>query len=166
MPKKARTPAATVAKSTSSVSDDGAMGAQAARELTEQIKHAVVHLWELLLEAHERQVWEALGYSSWAQYVEAEFDFGRQHSYRLLKQGRVIRVLREAMAEVSPDGDTEVHLTEGATRAIQPVLEEVVLDTREAVEAGIDPQRAIDEVVRQHRQSAIGSDWLREDLWE
>jgi hypothetical protein len=61
----------------SSVSDDGARGAQAARELTERI----VHLWELLLEAQERQVWNALGYSSWTPW-------GRQQLIRPTKMER------------------------------------------------------------------------------
>ena len=101
MPKRPRTPAPAIVNGASSVAGDGAVGAQAARELTERIKQAIVHLWELLLEAHEGRVWEALGYSSWAQYVDAEFDFGRQHSYRLLGHGRAIRALREAVAGIA-----------------------------------------------------------------
>ena len=39
---------------------------------------AVDGLWDLLLKAHDRQAWKALGHKSWAAYVEAEFDMGRQ----------------------------------------------------------------------------------------
>jgi hypothetical protein len=43
-----------------------------ARELTERIREAAETVYELVLEAHDRNVWEALGYGSWQDYVGVE----------------------------------------------------------------------------------------------
>jgi hypothetical protein len=43
-----------------------------ARELTERIREAAETVRELVLEAHDRNAWEALGYDSWQDYVGVE----------------------------------------------------------------------------------------------
>jgi hypothetical protein len=65
----------------------------------------------LLLQAHEQRAWAALGYPSWAAYIEAEFSMSRSRSYQLIHQARVIKEL-EAVAGVS----TSVDISEAATR--------------------------------------------------
>ncbi len=42
---------------------------------------------------------------AWEEYVGAEFDMRRAHSYRLLDQARVVQALREVAGEMSPMGD-------------------------------------------------------------
>src|SRR5919106_4677116 len=71
--------------------------AEAARELTNRIKTGLEGIFDqiyeveqLLLEAHNRRAWQALGYKTWEEYVKTEFDLSRRRSYQLLDQARVI----------------------------------------------------------------------------
>lgn len=102
-----------------------------ARQLTDRIRQAADDLWALLLEAHEGRAWAALGYPTWEAYVRTEFDMGRQYSYRLLDQGRVVREI-SAAAGVSPMGD--IRIDERAARDLRPHLEVVKDAIRQAVE--------------------------------
>jgi hypothetical protein len=113
--------------------------ADEARRLTDQIKQTAERLWALLLEAHERRAWAALGYERWEDYVRSEFDMSRQQSYRLLDQGRVIREI----GAVSPMGDIAV--SEREARDLKPVLPQVVQEVRERV-ADLGPQPEPDRV--------------------
>ena len=60
---------------------DGALvptlNADEARTLTEEIKTAVAMTWDLIVDAYKRKAWSALGYSSWADYCEGEFNASR-----------------------------------------------------------------------------------------
>lgn len=114
-----------------------------ARVLTDRIRSAAEEIWSLLLIAHERKAWSALGYATWEDYVRGEFDMSRAYAYRLLDQGRVVREIRA----VSPDGDTAV--TEAEARDIKPVLNEVTEEIRERVGGLDDPNpEQVKEVVR------------------
>lgn len=87
-----------------------------AESITGRILKAGEDFGALLVEAHEGKAWKLRGFKSWAAYVDAEFDFNRAHSYRLLQQGRVNQRLAEAGSDVrvtereardlSPTGDT------------------------------------------------------------
>ena len=68
----------------------------AAKALTKRIQATGADLAALLLEAHDGEAWRAMGYASWAAYVDGEFEFTRQHSYLLIGQGRVNAALVEA----------------------------------------------------------------------
>lgn len=133
-----------------------------ARALTDRIRDAVEATWALLLEAHEQRAWAALGYSTWAEYVGAEFDMGRQYSYRLLDQGRVIRAIEEATADVthgsrggvSPIGDISEH----TARQIKPHLDDVTdeIEERLADEPDAEPDRVrdiVNETIGRHRNA-------------
>jgi ribosomal protein S16 len=135
-------------KSTTEVRSTAPLSVDEARTLTDRIRSAAETLWSLLLEAYERQAWRTLGYGSWKDYVEEEFSMSRQHAYRLLDQGRVIRALEEATGGVSPVGD----VSERDARAIKPDLPEVTEEIRERVEAGEEPTEAIRAVVEQKRE--------------
>ena len=93
------------------------MTEEEARSLTNRIKGTTEQLWSLLLEAHDRQAWQALGYISWREYAKNEFGMGQSYAYRLLDQGRVIRTL-EGAAGVSPVGE----ISERVARDIKPQL--------------------------------------------
>jgi hypothetical protein len=129
-----------------------------ARALTDRIKAGLDELWALLLEAHDRRAWQALGYDTWEAYVGGEFAMSRRHSYRLLDQGRVIREIGEATGPVWPMGHTPV--SEREARDIKGQIADVVDDVREEVEAlGPDPepeqvQDAVKDVVRKRRSWA------------
>jgi hypothetical protein len=97
----------------------------AARSLTERIKRAVGNTCLLLLEAHNRRAWSALGYATWEQYVRVEFGLSRSRSYELLDHGRLIRTI-EAAAGVSGVADISTF----AARQLKPRLQEVAAEVR------------------------------------
>lgn len=100
-----------------------------ARDLTDRIKRAVEHVWELFLEAHERRAWMALAYKSWRDWAQAEFQWSKSHSYRLLDQGRVIRELETATG-ISPIGEI---VNEYTARDLKPHLDVVIEQIKAAV---------------------------------
>ena len=102
-----------------------------ARDLTDRIRSTAEDLWSLLLEAHDRQAWKALGYGTWAEYVQTEFSMSRVHAHRLMDQGRVIREIEAASGVALPMGNT---LSEREARDLKPHLEEVAGKVRDAVE--------------------------------
>lgn len=85
-----------------------------ARALTDRIRDSVEATWALLLEAHEQKAWAALGYATWAEYVSAEFNMSRRHSYRLLDHGRVVQAIEEATSSVTHGSHGAVSLLDGA----------------------------------------------------
>ena len=96
-----------------------------ARQLTERIKASKNHYCSLLLEAHERRAWVALGYSSWESYVRAEFQLSRSRSYEILDHSRVLRALEAAtgvsgIPDITPFAAAQIkrHLPE-VTEAIR-----------------------------------------------
>lgn len=119
-----------------------------ARALTDTIRNAVDVVWALIARAHAGGAWKALGYETWSDYVQSEFDMSRSRSYQLLDQARVVREIESAV----PDG-TQVRITEAAARDLKGVLEEVVPEIRERTE-GLDPEAAadvLDEIVAEQR---------------
>lgn len=111
-----------------------------ARELTNRINHAGDRLVALLTEAHERRVWEALGYPSWAEYAQAEIRISRSHAYRLLDHGRVERAIEAATGE-------RVEITERAARELKPDLPEVTAEIKTRVESGESVAEAVKNTV-------------------
>src|SRR5262249_20100406 len=55
-----------------------------ARKLTIRIRAGMRQACLLLLEAHDRGAWKAMGYRSWDNYVHQEFGLSRSRSYELL----------------------------------------------------------------------------------
>lgn len=120
-----------------------------ARDLTDRIRTAAEQTWALLLEAHERGAWSALGYESFAEYATSEFGMSKRHAYRLLDQGEVIRAVEEA------SGVTHGSLiTEREARDIRPRLQAVTDAIRERV-PNAPPERVaeiVKEVIVEERQ--------------
>lgn len=127
----------------------GPMDRAEAQAITDRIRGAVDQLWALLLEAHDRRAWRALGHTSWEAYVTAEFGMTRQHSYRLLDQGRVIQAIEEAAGKVSPSGD----ISEAAARDIKAELAVVTSEIKQRVEAGENPETVVKETVDTARET-------------
>ena len=101
-----------------------------ARDLTERIRaaaHNARRLCMLLVEAHERHAWSALGYPTWSEYIGAEFRLSRSRSYELLDHGRVLQALESATG-LSGIPDISAY----AATQIKPHLAEVV----EAIRVG------------------------------
>ncbi|HXA29999.1 MAG TPA: hypothetical protein VN193_14755 [Candidatus Angelobacter sp.] len=104
-----------------------------ARLLTHRIKTALGDTSMLLLEAHQRRAWHALGHRSWSAYVRAEFGLSRSRSYELLQHGRVIRTLLAAGISA---GVRDIHpYTAGQ---IEQRLDEVIAEIRRRTSADMD----------------------------
>ncbi len=120
----------------------------AARALTDEIRKASQRVPLLLLEAHERYAWTALGYTTWEQYVRAEFGLSRSRSYELLDQGAVIVAIKIAscLAEM-PD------ISAYAALQIKPSLRELLDEVRVRC-ADVDAQQrasVVAKVVKEFR---------------
>ena len=104
-----------------------------ARKFTDQIRASADQLWSLLVEAHDRKAWTALGYGSFAAYVEAEFGMSKVHAYRLINQAEVVEAIESAA------GVTRglLEIPERVTRDLKPALPVILAQIREAV-AGVD----------------------------
>jgi hypothetical protein len=129
-----------------------AVSAIEARELTEQIKHGIGQISLLLLEAHERRAWTALGYPTWQVYVDREFNLSRTRSYELVYHGQVLREIQSAtgmfgIPNVSPY----------AALQIRANLDQVIGGLRRGMtEATTEAEAAamVAQVVSDHRSTA------------
>lgn len=91
----------------------------AARALTDKLKQDVEGLWFRLLDAYERGVHTALGYSSWGDYFKHEFGAkSTSQAYRLLDAARVAK----AIEAHSPQGERAALKSEKVVRELVPVL--------------------------------------------
>lgn len=115
-----------------------------AKALTDRIRKHIDAAWADITAAYEGKAWKALGYASWEAYVKAEFDISRQHSYRLIDQGRVIREIEEAAGANVTHGR---QIPERVIREIKDDLPAIKAGIRERVEQGEDPKKAVDETV-------------------
>lgn len=109
-----------------------------ARILTDRIKHAAEHLYQLLLEAHEGKAWLALGYPSWREYAAIECSMSQSYAYRLLNQARVLRALEQAAG--SPIGEI---VSEHVARQIKPSLRFVTSEITERIQQGEEATAAV-----------------------
>jgi len=133
-----------------------------ARELTDKIKSGLHQVSVLLLEAHDRRAWSALGYHSWSEYVRWEIKVSRSRAYELLDHGRVLRALASA-AHLSGIPDISPY----AANQVRPYLGQLVKEIRTQA-AGLAEPGALDvvaEVVerfrtrlnRQERHASVGA---------
>ena len=119
-----------------------------ARDLTIEIRRTSVRLWILVVEAHDRQAHLALGYETWADYVQAELKMSESRSYQLLDTGHVMKEL--AVAGVDID-----HMDPPPTRVVARVkdrLTDVRKTAEDAVKKGHDVDKAIRSLAREPRK--------------
>lgn len=126
-----------------------------ARRLTADIKAWAGTLWVRLEAAHRGKAWKALGYTSWGDYLESEFDIRRSRGYQLVSHAAAVRELTEA---AGVDVSTAVDIPERHTRAID--TQAAAADIAAAVEAEPDADEGrrveiVEETVEKHRTSTI-----------
>lgn len=132
--------------------EDGVYSELRAREVTDAIRSAAVATYVLLAEAHAHKAHLALGYDTWAEYVESEFDMSAQRSYQLLDLSRVIQ-------EIEAATDTEgVKLTEAQARDIKRELPMVTERIREAIDGGESSEEAVARIVDEVRAQKKADD--------
>ena len=121
-----------------------------ARRLTDKIAEAAEHLWTLLLEAHDRKAWKALGYDSFSAYAQTEFGMSERNAFRLLDQGQVIREL-ERVAELPRASVTSVSARAAEdVKADLPALAEKVTEAVKNVPRAKRPE-VVKKIVDEHR---------------
>lgn len=94
------------------------MTKEEATELTQSIQSTTTALYVLIKKAHDNKAWLAMGYDSWASYIENEFNFSRARSYQLINQANVIEEINEASG-------VELYITEREARSIKKKLPEI-----------------------------------------
>lgn len=82
------------------------MTAEEAREAVKQINAGAIFIRGKLLEIHRRKGWEALGYESWKEFAEGEFQSHRDTLYKMVEAAETEIKLIESGAEVSKIFDT------------------------------------------------------------
>lgn len=88
----------------------------------------------LIARAKTGKAWLALGYSSFAEYVDSEFHISRSRAYQFLDQHKVVA----AIAANLPEGAEMPIVTEAAARDLKWVLEDLLAAIRERTQCG-DP---------------------------
>jgi hypothetical protein len=129
------------------------LGRDEAKELTERIKKGFHETTLLMLEAHRRGAWRALGYPSWERYARQEFGFSRSRSYQLLDHGRVLQTLMTS-AKLSTAPDVSAY----AAAQILPRLEEVVTAVERSLSPGMeesDVRKCVCSVVDTYRAKPV-----------
>lgn len=124
-----------------------------AKELTESIKSTTVALSVLLHRAHEKKAWKSLGYNSWKEYIEIEFEFTRARSYQLLDQGRIIEELSDA-------SDSDLYLTEKEAKIIKKELPKITQKMEDVADIDDDDERllAARKLIEDEIKEAMASD--------
>jgi hypothetical protein len=122
------------------------LGLAEARRRTDALKRDAEALWRKLVELYEAGAHAALKYPSWHAYCEAEFGFGRSHSYRLLDAGRVAAAIpqlgNEAQArELTPLLEQPEQLREAWAEVRELQADPTAADVREAVEKKLAPKQ-------------------------
>jgi len=126
-----------------------AMDSDEAQEITEAIRASATATYILLAQAHAGKAYKALGYSTWADYVNEEFSISSSRSYQLLDLSKAVKMIEEA----SPEG-TEVKLTEAQARGIKKELPRITEQIKEATKDKSPTEAAemIDEIIDEARE--------------
>lgn len=124
-----------------------------AEKLTKDIQATTTALYVLLKKAHDTKAWLSLGYKSWTEYIEKEFEFSRARSYQLINQANVIEEIHEASG-------TPLYLTEREARDIKKRLPEITERLEKDVkDAGLSGEEAEEKV-----KQIIGNDEDKNDI--
>jgi hypothetical protein len=128
----------------------------------EGILDQIYEVHQLILEAHDRKAWQALGYPTWQQYVKKEFNLSRSRSYGLLDRARVQQTLLAAGVgaaallgtsfEDSPSVNAQaetppVRMSARAVRALKPQLPQAEAEVKKLVQDGASIPHALQTVV-------------------
>ncbi len=112
-----------------------------ARILTTNIKHAVVRVWVLVAEAHDRGAWRALGYDTWRDYVVGELQMSESTSYNYLDQARIMRELVTAGADPNA-------LEPPPVRVVQRIKDNLPA-VRKAAKKAVDDGTSVEDALRE-----------------
>lgn len=135
--------------------DTDTITVERARELTDTIKSVAQGVYVLVAKAHEMRVDKILGYSTWAEYCETEFDMSASRSYQLINLSETVKAIESA----APEG-TEIKLTEAQARDIKRELPSITQKITEETKE-LDPEKAserVGEIIEAARQQKKDDD--------
>lgn len=124
-------------------SNELVMSEAEAKNITNSIRTTATAVCLLLKKAHDEKAWKTLGYKSWKEYIEEEFDFSRARSYQLLEQGNII----EAVSKVS---DSKLYLTEKEAKTIKdelPKITEKISEATKNVDESSEREKIAKEII-------------------
>lgn len=124
------------------------MSEDEAKELTISIQSTATALYVLLKKAHDEKAHIALGYKTWAEYIDEEFDFSRARSYQLINQANVIE-------EINKSSGVELFITEREARDIKNKLPAITKKLEKVKEEDLPAEKAEErakEVIQEARQ--------------
>lgn len=137
-----------------------------ALRLTADIKAWAGTLWVRLEAARNGRAWKALGYTSWADYLETEFEISRSRGYQLVAHAAAVRELAEAAGlEVS----TAVDIPERHTRAIDTTAAAADIAAAVAAEPDADEARRaeiVEQTITEHKVTATTTTTIDADTAE
>lgn len=128
---------------------------ESAQQLTNDIKSTSTALYVLLKRAHDTKAYLAMGYKTWSEYIENEFEFSRTRSYQLINQANVIEVINEASG-------VEVYLTESEARSIKKRLPEITEKLREVKDED-DVEEKTKKIIEESKEEIDNSSNYNED---
>lgn len=128
---------------------------ESAQQLTNDIKSTSTALYVLLKRAHDTKAYLAMGYKTWSEYIENEFEFSRTRSYQLINQANVIEVINEASG-------VEVYLTESEARSIKKRLPEITEKLREVKDED-DIEEKTKKIIEESKEEIDNSSNYNED---
>lgn len=132
---------------------------KSAKQLTNDIKSTTTALYVLLKRAHDTKAWQALGYNSWTEYIEEEFDFSRARSYQLINQANVIE-------EINAASGVPLYITESEARSIKKRLPEITERLEEIKEEDLEEEEAKQrarEIIEQEKEELDNSANYQDD---
>ena len=124
------------------------MSEDEAKELTISIQSTATALYVLLKKAHDEKAHVALGYRTWAEYIDEEFEFSRARSYQLINQANVIE-------EINKSSGVELFITEREARDIKNKLPAITKKLEKVKEEDLPTEKAEErakEVIKEARQ--------------
>lgn len=123
-----------------------------AEKLTKDIQSTTTALYVLLKKAHDTKAWISLGYKTWTEYIEKEFDFSRARSYQLINQANVIE-------EINNASGVPIYITEREARDIKKRLPEITesikKDVKDAGLSGDDAEEKVKEIIENEDKKNI-----------
>lgn len=132
-----------------------ALSKEDAQTLTKDIQSTTTVLYVLLKKAHDTKAWISLGYKSWTEYIEKEFDFSRARSYQLINQANVIEEINEASG-------VPLYITEREARDIKKRLPEITQilekDVKDAGLSDEDAEAKTREIIEDDKENIDNSD--------
>jgi myosin heavy subunit len=129
--------------------------------------HSVMR--SMLLDMRDRKGWKALGFESWEQYGEKEWDYGKQYLYRLATASRIESI-------VSPIGEKEIPESQLRPLTQVPddikkqiwdeVHEENKVVTAKLIQDAVDQYKAEMRFVKDEAEKGIEAEQRRVEEWK